>query len=408
MDLRTLTRTAIDRLLLHPLPGPFAHEAGEAWIVALPQLRRRADAPNAQSRSTLALYEDGGLLIPPHSLHTDIRTFGSGHYSHWQSHLLFSTSDGSDPNTNGRTYEYSLAPWLYSRRVRRALALDGLPENHRPRKLDTARIAEEVQYALNMGRSYRDAMRRQLPSLKGTTVLEVGPGANYGAALVLGAFGPRPIVADRFLARWTEPYHSQFYAALRAELARTEPEADLRGLDILLRANGYCDEVIGRLESALETIACPSNSIDAVFSNAVLEHVYGVPAAAEQLYRVTRPGGFGQHQVDFRDHRNFERPLEYLLFSERDFARLFTRSHGEVGNRWRAPEFHAALAGVGFEVLDFEANVFSRPEYVQKFLPRLAASPSPYAGLGSQELHVLSGLFQLRKPARPGDGHAHR
>jgi SAM-dependent methyltransferase len=408
MSLRNLTRRAIDRLLLHRLSGPFGHEMGAAWVVALPQLRPHADVPSARSQSTLVLYEDGIPLLPAHSLHADIRAFGGGAYSHRQSHLLFSTRDGSDPNTNGRTYEYSLSPWLYSRRVLPALAQPGLPVNHRPREVSAAQIREEVHYALQVGRGYRDTLRRLLPSLAGATVLEIGPGSNFGAALFLGAFGARPVVADRFLSRWNAPYHPEFYAELRETLARSEPEADLRGIDAMLRANNYPKDVIGRIESPLETLPCASNSIDAVISNAVLEHVYGVPAAAAQLYRITRPGGIGLHQVDFRDHRDFDRPLEYLLLGEDDFARLFTRSHGECGNRWRGPEFHAALAQVGFEVLRFDANVFSRPEYVQQLLPRLAAAPSRYAGLRGEELHVLSGQFQLRKPAREGGGDVHR
>ena len=408
MSLRSLTRNAIDRWLLRRLPGTFAHEGGSAWVIALPHLRDYADVPSAGSRSTLALYEDGVPLLPAHSLHADIRTSGGGAYSHWQSHLLFSTPDGSDPNTNGRTYEYSLSRWLYSRRVLRAVTQHGVPVNHQPRDVSPARIREDVRYAVQLGRRYRNLLEGLLPSLEEITVLEVGPGANCGTTLFLGAFGARPLVADRFLSRWSVPYHPEFYAALREELARTEPDADLRSLDALLRANDYREDIITRIESPLETLPCASDSIDVVFSNAVLEHVYDVPAAAAQLHRITRPGGFGLHQVDFRDHRDFDRPLEYLLLAEDDFARLFTHCHGECGNRWRGPEFHAALAQAGFNVLNFEANVFSQSDYVQKLLPRLADAPSRYAGLSDQDLYVLSGLFQLRKPARQGGGDAQR
>jgi len=64
---------------------------------------------NSQSdqngKSTLRLFEDDKELLPAHSPHADIRAQGGGHWSHWgSSTIYFSTSDNSDPRTNGRTY----------------------------------------------------------------------------------------------------------------------------------------------------------------------------------------------------------------------------------------------------------------------------------------------------------------
>jgi len=55
-------------------------------------------------RSTLMLYEDGHPLGPAHTLHAIIRETGRGAFSHWRGRILFSTSDNSDPRTNGRRY----------------------------------------------------------------------------------------------------------------------------------------------------------------------------------------------------------------------------------------------------------------------------------------------------------------
>ncbi len=57
--------------------------------------------------SKLMLYEDGRPLGPAHSYHTNIGNTGKGQFSHWDNYLLFSSSDNSDPRTNGR--KYSLA-----------------------------------------------------------------------------------------------------------------------------------------------------------------------------------------------------------------------------------------------------------------------------------------------------------
>jgi hypothetical protein len=57
--------------------------------------------------SNLNLYENGQLLGPAHSAHSDIRESGRGRYSHWRGSLWFSASDSSDPRANGRTYSVS-------------------------------------------------------------------------------------------------------------------------------------------------------------------------------------------------------------------------------------------------------------------------------------------------------------
>lgn len=63
-----------------------------------------ADAPAHPRRSAWILLEDDLPLGPAHTLHSDIETNGRGRYSHWKDAIIFSTSDNSDPRTNGRTY----------------------------------------------------------------------------------------------------------------------------------------------------------------------------------------------------------------------------------------------------------------------------------------------------------------
>jgi hypothetical protein len=55
--------------------------------------------------SMIRLYEDGLQVGPPHASLDEIQRSGAGRYSHWEGTLYFSSSDGSDPRTNGRRYE---------------------------------------------------------------------------------------------------------------------------------------------------------------------------------------------------------------------------------------------------------------------------------------------------------------
>jgi hypothetical protein len=94
---------------LHP---PFPHEDGMAWQAD--QMRpfdRKAllpysDDPAAErGRSPVIIYEEGKPLGPAHSNFADISKLGRGRFTFWTGQgLIFSTSDGSDPNSNGRRY----------------------------------------------------------------------------------------------------------------------------------------------------------------------------------------------------------------------------------------------------------------------------------------------------------------
>jgi hypothetical protein len=77
---------------------------GFAYVAALPKLDSAGDSPDAPTRSNLLVCENNNLLGPMHTAHAEIAKDGHGRYSHWASNLVFSASDNTDPNTNGRNY----------------------------------------------------------------------------------------------------------------------------------------------------------------------------------------------------------------------------------------------------------------------------------------------------------------
>lgn len=66
-----------------------------------------ADTADNTTRSDIVIYEDDKPLGPAHSTHADVGKIGLGRFSHWKFNypmFLFSSSDNTDPRTNGRTY----------------------------------------------------------------------------------------------------------------------------------------------------------------------------------------------------------------------------------------------------------------------------------------------------------------
>ncbi len=78
----------------------FQNEIGHCYIAPAPE-RLLSDR---DSESRIVVFEGERPLGPGHAAHADIRTLGAGRFSHWGPAMYFSTSDNSDPRTNGRAY----------------------------------------------------------------------------------------------------------------------------------------------------------------------------------------------------------------------------------------------------------------------------------------------------------------
>jgi iduronate 2-sulfatase len=86
------------------LKKPYHLRSGYGYTANLPELQQISDSMQMHQRSTVVLCEDGLALGPAHSLHVEIQQLGRGRFSHWGTDVVFSASDNSDPNTNGREY----------------------------------------------------------------------------------------------------------------------------------------------------------------------------------------------------------------------------------------------------------------------------------------------------------------
>jgi hypothetical protein len=106
------------------LTPPFSPNVGYAFSAAFnpaPPLSGLLFTPSEHA-SRLILFENGRLLPNRTVMHSEIRERGEGRYSHWGSAIIFSASDNSDPNLNGRAYMASY-PWLVRTDVIGSLAI---------------------------------------------------------------------------------------------------------------------------------------------------------------------------------------------------------------------------------------------------------------------------------------------
>src|SRR5262245_22532067 len=257
---------------------------------------------------------------------------------------------------------------------------------------DGRAIGDDVDYALRMTRAYLELARSASIDLARASVLELGPGLSFAAGLVLASHGARVTVADPFLARWSRAYHPRFYREFRARW-----DGPAAAVDQVIDAGGYPPGVIACLEQPAERMtALRGQQFDLVISNAVLEHVSDLPSACRVLAGLTKAGGVNSHQIDYRDHLNRARPLEFLLRSDLQF-RLERMRHPSQGNRLRHSERIDAFRAAGCRIEGAEPNCFAEDGYLADLLPRLRGSRSRYRDWPDSDLRVLgAGLRFVR------------
>lgn len=379
------------QILLRPLIGPFEPVGGYAWRCRVHHRDGRDASVGETGSSPLQLFENRRHLGPGGAKAGYVESMGRGWYRQNGGFVEFSTSDNSNPNTNGRRYEYSTSTWLFERR-------SSAPTNFKNQNFTPDAIERDVDYALG-AEKYLTVLRDVgILSIAGLELLELGPGMNCGWAVIMACHGAKVTTVDPYPARWQNTYHRRFFERLRSRIA-DGLVPDVTPVSQLLDGGSFSPKVIRQRDCPVELLDLPARATDLVFSNAVAEHFYDPGVAFRELFRITRPGGYGFHWIDYRDHRDFARPLEYLLLPESDFRIEFGLRRGEMGNRLRGSEMRRAMSDAGFQIVKYEPAIVADESYLADFETRLAScAESPYRSTSREDLQVLSEYICVQRP----------
>ena len=253
---------------------------------------------------------------------------------------------------------------------------------------------EAVDFAIHSANTLIGLVPGGRDALQGKTVLEVGAGQDFGFPLILIGLGCQVVLVDKYLCNWDNDFHPRLYRSLRQVITERVPGINTAALDEVIERNAHIARGMKTMRMGLEDVyELPDGSIDVHYSNATFEHLADIPASIAQLGRITKPRGLGFHQIDFRDHRNFDRPLDYLTIPDKDFAELLEKVSWSCGNRWRYTQFKAAFEANGFDVA-FEPNLFAKDAYLDEIYPHLQ---NQFKVMPLEDLRILGGRFTVTK-----------
>ncbi len=181
--------------------------------------------------------------------------------------------------------------------------------------------------------------------LAGKTVLELGPGDSIATAVAVHSMGGRAILVDAgpFASGDTGVYRD-LERSLRAAGRTPADLSGCRSLPEVLAACGadYRTEGLNSLKSLA------SESVEFIFSQAVLEHVRRGECleTLREMRRVLKPGGIGSHRIDLRDHLGGA--LNHLRFRREWWESDFMATSGFYTNRLGFGEWLELFAEAGF------------------------------------------------------------
>jgi hypothetical protein len=86
------------------LKAPYKKMEGYAFRVPAPSLAGVGDTDTEMRRSPVVMCEDDKTIGPPHTPFAEIVRLGLGRFSNYRAEVVFSSTDNSNPNSNGRRY----------------------------------------------------------------------------------------------------------------------------------------------------------------------------------------------------------------------------------------------------------------------------------------------------------------
>jgi SAM-dependent methyltransferase len=246
-----------------------------------------------------------------------------------------------------------------------------------------------VQYILNF------LPNKDINYLQDKNLLEIGPGQDFGIALILADLGLKEVLLiDPYLIEWQEEYHLLFYKNLLSQAENKFPTIEFTSLKEVIKNNTHQTSKLRYYAFGIENASEIENeSIDISISNACFEHFVYPELAIKELARITKKGGIGFHQIDLRDHRDYSQPLEFLTFPDSVFNKIKKMTDAWYGNRLRYTEYNEIFEQFGFSV-DFKPDSFAEEVYLNSILKKAIQK---YQKMPKESVGTLGGRFFIKK-----------
>jgi predicted SAM-dependent methyltransferase len=219
-------------------------------------------------------------------------------------------------------------------------------------------LMDSPEYAYNIFQEHFNTFRLTKRIIHSINILELGPGDSIFSGLIAHAIGVSKsyLIDNGFYA--TRDYRKyQRMIAFLNQAGYKIPQV-LKQTTFEEIADTFHIEYLHSGLHSLKTV--PADSIDFIFSNAVLEHVKRneVFSMIKEMRRVIKETGICSHTIDMKDH--FNGSINHLRFSHSFWESKFHIHHGNYTNRIRYNEFIHMFKENGFKPQNVRIKRYSR------------------------------------------------
>lgn len=254
----------------------------------------------------------------------------------------------------------------------------------------TRRYFQPISAASLATPGYHIEQFKKLP--KGSVALEFGAGRNLLIPLLLSDAGAGMVYAYDLNRLATIEQINGIIVGLRGLLPGDWPE--IRSFDELreIYRVHYCAPADAR------ATGLPDQSIDFIFSTAVLEHIPepDIRAILRESIRIGAPKAKFSFIIDYHDHYgSADRDISlwnFYQFPERAWAKFNPSNHYQ--NRLRHIDYERIFADVGLEIVSTERVI---PDWSEPSLDTVQVCDE-FSRYSREDLLTASGRFRLRVP----------
>ncbi len=216
---------------------------------------------------------------------------------------------------------------------------------------------DNPRYALQIFQNH--FQRTEFSKKKGGFVaLELGPGDSFVSAIVANAYGASKcymVDAGNFAVNDIKVYQRlmENLQSVEVDVRVAVDSASIE--DLLERVGGIY------LTNGLQSLrSIPDDSVDFIWSQAVLEHVRlgDFNEMMYELRRILRPNGVASHRVDLKDHLGGA--LNNLRFSTKVWESKWMAKSGFYTNRIRYSDMTDRFENAGFSVDVLQVDKWDR------------------------------------------------
>jgi SAM-dependent methyltransferase len=246
-------------------------------------------------------------------------------------------------------------------------------------------------------------------SLSGSVLVEIGTGWYPALPICFSIAGVKRVITYDAVRHLDASLTFRMIAVLETHLDSIAEDCGTSSAEVRMRYQKLvhakdvyallrCAEVEYRAPTDARITELPSNSVDLVYSNSVMEHVPRdeIRDIMKESVRILRPGGLALHNIACNDHYAFtDRRISfvnYLQFSESQW-RWWNNSF-QYQNRLRPSEFLELAAKAGLNVIYKQIAV--RPGTADA-LAKIQLAPE-FRRFSSEDLAATSVDFIAQKP----------